>query len=75
MRTDTEILKDMMDAIIEHESNRDAEWDFMDEHSDSDYWTDEECEEHDQILADIKDSRARIQGLIREATGDTEFLL
>ena len=75
MRTDTEILKDMMDAIIEHESNRDAEWDFMDEHSDSDYWTDEECEEHDRILADTKDSHDRLQELIREATGDTEFWL
>ena len=75
-REEAEILKDLMDAIIEHESNRDAEWDFIEKHGVSgQYWNDEETEEHDQILADIKDSHDRIQGLIREATGDTEFWL
>jgi hypothetical protein len=66
-------IKELVDAIEEHEYNRDCEWDFMDEHSDSDYWTDEQCEEHDRILESIHESHDRIQSLIRKITGNAGY--
>lgn len=64
-------LKELMDAVMEYNSDRDAEWDFADEHGhDASGWTDEQAEEHDQILADIARNRERIQGILRRVTGD-----
>ena len=70
-RTDTEILKELMDALMEYNSDRDAEWDFVDKHGlDESTWSEENVEEHQQILDDIQRNRTRIQALICEATGD-----
>ena len=74
-RTDGEILKDLMDAVIEHEANRDAEWEFQEEHgSDGNFWNADDICEHDQILADIQSTHDRIKALIVEATGDKDFV-
>lgn len=70
-RTDSEILKDLIDAVVEYNADRDGEWDFQDNHgADPAYWTQEDEEEHSDILADIKNDRERIRKLIVEATGD-----
>lgn len=70
-RTDTEILKELMDVLMEYNSDRDAEWDFVDEHGlDESAWNEENVEEHQQILDDIQRNRTRIRDIIREATGD-----
>jgi hypothetical protein len=70
-RTDTEILKELMDALMEYNSDRDAEWDFVDKHGlDESTWSEENVEEHQQILDDIQRNRTRIRDLLREATGD-----
>ena len=64
-------LKELMDAVMEYNSDRDVEWDFVDEHGlDASGWTEEQAEEHDQILADIARNRERIQGILRRVTGD-----
>lgn len=64
-------LKELMDAIMEYNSDRDAEWDFVDDHGlDACGWTEEQAEEHDQILADIAKKREWIQGILRRVTGD-----
>lgn len=64
-------LKELMDAIMEYNSDRDAEWDFVDDHGlDASGWTEEQAEEHDQILADIAKKREWIQGILRRVTGD-----
>lgn len=64
-------LKELMDAVMEYNSDRDAEWDFVDDHGlDASGWTEEQAEEHDQILADIAKKREWIQGILRRVTGD-----
>ena len=71
MRTDTEILKDLMDAVMVYNADRDAEWDFVDAHGlDNAMWSDDEVKEHQQILDDIQKNRDYIRSLLREATGD-----
>ena len=75
-RSDTEIQKDMIDAVMEHESNRDDELEFIGEHGDDGYdWSDEDDKEHERIISAIRESRDRLQNLIREATDDREFTL
>jgi hypothetical protein len=70
-RTDTEILKELMDVLMEYNSDRDSEWDFVDEHGlDESTWNEENVEEHQQILDDIQRNRTRIRDILREATGD-----
>ena len=73
-RTDTEILKELIDVLIEYNADRDAEWDFQEEHPDTAFWSDEDENEHEQIIADILKNRDRIQAIIREATGDENFI-
>ena len=69
-RSDTEILKEMIDEIMEYNSLRDDEWDFMDEHGHPDMWNAETIDEHDQLLGEIQAHRGHIRDLIVEATGD-----
>ena len=70
-RSDTEILKDLIDAILEYNSLRDDEWDFIDEHGyDSVFWDNETNDRHEELLNEIQMSRNEIRDLIREATGD-----
>lgn len=67
-------LKELMDAVMEYNSDRDAEWDFADKHGlDASTWTEEQTEEHDQILADIARNRERIRGILRIVTGDAKL--
>ena len=70
MRTDTEILKDLIDAVMEYNSLRDDEWDFQDRHGHPDFWDAEVNDEHDKLIADILASRRRVRDLLVEATGD-----
>ena len=73
-RTDSEILKELMDAVMEYNHDRDEEWIFVDDHGyDDTFWNDEQVEEHEQILADIQWDREHIRDLLREATGDKEI--
>ena len=77
-RTDTEILKELIDVLIKYNDDRDAEWEFAIEHGitgDSRLDSDDEIEEHEQILDDIQKNRNRIQDLIREAIGIENFSL
>lgn len=70
-RTAEEILKDLCEEIVKYNARRDDEWDFADEHGIEGYnWTDEDNDEHEEILADIQKGRDRIRTLLREATGD-----
>ena len=73
MRTDTEILKDLIDAVMEYNSLRDEEWDFNDRNGNPCMWDEDACAEHDELLADITKSRHAVRDLIVEATGDTEI--
>lgn len=70
MRSDTEILKDLIDAVMEYNSLRDDEWDFLDNHGNPYMWSDEEDDEHEELISDILKKRREVRNLIVEATGD-----
>ena len=70
-RTDTEILKELIDEIMEYNSLRDEEWEFEDRTGGNrDMWSEEDMEEHDELLDEIQKHRVAIRNLIVEATGD-----
>lgn len=71
VRSDRQILDDLVDAVLCLMERGDAESDFYDEHGrDAAYWDDEDEREHDAIVAEVLECRSRARGLIREATGD-----
>lgn len=71
-----EKLKMLAEAVREHDFNRDREWDFVDKHGyDSSMWSEEQEEEHNEILDDILCSRKSLQGILREITGDEGYSL
>ena len=73
MRTDTEILKDLIDEVMVYNSLRDDEWDFEDRNGPSrDMWDEETMNEHDELLDEIQQSRVKVRNLIVEATGDED---
>ena len=70
-RTAEEILKELCEEIVKYNARRDDEWDFADKHGTTgEFWTEEDEAEHEAILSDIQQGRLRIQGLLREATGN-----
>lgn len=69
-RTDTEILKELIDEIMEYNALRDDEWEFEEEHGNREFWDAETESEHDDILGAILAHRGYIRNLIVEATGD-----
>lgn len=75
MRKPEEILDEMVEAIVQHERNRDAEWHFHDKHGNPDFWDDDQMNEHKEILKDIWDSHDKLRDLIREWKGDPDFAL
>lgn len=72
-RPSDEILKEMVDAIVELEALRDEEWDFEERNGHRDSWSDETCDEHEQLLDDIHNARVKVRDLAREATGNMEL--
>lgn len=69
-RTDTEILKDLIESVIKYNSLRDDEWDFEDENGDRDFWSEDTINAHEELLSEIVEFRSKIHNLIVEATGD-----
>ena len=74
VRTRGEILKELVDSIVELEGLRDDEWDFEENH-DRHFWTDEEEAEHSTLLNDIQRCRNKVRDLAREATEDAALEL
>lgn len=72
-RSDTEILKDLIDAVMEYNSLRDDEWDFQDEHGSPDFWGEEENDAHEKLIGEILKKRREVRSLIVEATGDEDL--
>ena len=72
-RTDTEILKDLVEAIVEYNSLRDDEWDFVEENGDRDFWDDGTNDIHEKLLNTIIESRSKVRNLLAEATDNKEF--
>ena len=69
-RTDTEILKDLVEAVRTHNALRDEEWDFEESHGDRYMWNAEEMAAHDELLDEIRESTEKVRSLMVEATGD-----
>lgn len=72
-RTDTEILKDLVEAIVEYNSLRDDEWDFDEENGDRDFWDEGTNDTHEKLLSNIMESRNKVRNLLAEATDNKDF--
>lgn len=69
-----EVLDDLVKAVKNLEYWRDREWIFIDKHGyDVCFWSEEDEEEHEDILDAIRDWRDAVQRLAREATGDDKL--
>ena len=53
-RTDTEILKDLVEAVREYNSLRDDEWDFDDNNGNRDFWSEDVINAHEELLNTIR---------------------
>ena len=69
-RTDTEILKDLVEAVREYNSLRDDELDFEEENGDRNFWDEGTNDTHEELLKTILESRSKVRNLLVEATGD-----
>lgn len=63
-------LNSLVKAIRNYDSLRDDEWDFEDNHGNRDCWTEEVCEEHEELLGDILTARRKVEKILRRVTGD-----
>lgn len=63
------LLKELAQAVVEYNSLRDDEWGFDDEHGNRDFWDEETCDEHEELLDTILASRAKVRNLLREIPG------
>lgn len=73
-RTAEEILKDLVQAVRDHEFNRDCELEFYSDHGyESEYWNEEQTLEQERICRDIRESHDRIQSIVAECLGDVDF--
>jgi hypothetical protein len=72
-RTDTEILKDLVEAIVEYNSLRDDEWDFDEENGDRDFWDEGTNDTHEKLLSTIMESCNKVRNLLAEATDNKDF--
>ena len=69
-RSDTEILKDLVEAVREYNSLRDDELDFEEENGDRNFWDEGTNDTHEELLKTISESRSKVRNLLVEATGD-----
>jgi hypothetical protein len=72
-RTDSEILKDLVEAIVEYNSLRDDEWDFEEENGDRDFWDEGTNDAHEKLLNNILEIAHTVRNLLAEATNNKEF--
>jgi hypothetical protein len=72
-RTDTEILKDLVEAIVEYNSLRDDEWDFEEENGDRDFWDEGINDTHEKLLNNILEIAHTVRNLLAEATDNKDF--
>ena len=72
-RSDTEILKELIDEILEYNALRDDEVELMADNGDPELWDSGTVDTHDELVGEIQAHRGIIQNLIREATGDNKI--
>lgn len=73
-RTSREILNELANHIINLESLRDVEWDFVEECGhDSSMWTEKDESRHRWIIDSIQAERDYATKLVREATGNDDL--
>lgn len=72
-RFKSDILSDLVNAVISLNSLRDDEWDFKEKHGHRDMWSEEEEKEHEALLGEIQAARGHATRLVREATGNDKL--
>ena len=75
-RTKEAVVNDLCNAIVEYDRWRDEEWEFADSYGLSDEnWTDEDVENHADILDNIRKCRKVVNDLLKEVTGNPHLEL
>ena len=72
-RTDSEILKDLVEAIIEYNNLRDEEWQFDEENGDRDFWDEGTNDTHEELLNTILTAKTKVRNLLIEATNNNNI--
>ena len=72
-RTDSEILKDLVEAIVEYNSLRDDEWDFVEENGDGEFWDKDTNDAHIKLLNTILTAKTKVRNLLIEATNNNNI--
>jgi hypothetical protein len=72
-RTDSEILKDLVEAVIEYDNLRDEEWHFDEENGDRDFWDEGTNDTHEKLLETILTAKTKVRNLLIEATNNNNI--
>ena len=72
-RTDSEILKDLIDAICEYVAANGEEHDFKNDNGDVELYDRETQDEYQELCNATVDALSNVKKLIIEATGDEYF--
>jgi len=69
-------LKELAEAVYDYDKERDAEWEFADEHGiDDTYWSAEDVEEHRRILDSIDEKRKVVNELLKRIDPELDLQL
>ena len=69
-------LKELAEAFYDYDRERDAEWEFVDEHGiDDAYWSEEDFEEHQRILEGISEKRGVVNELLTRIDPELDLRL
>lgn len=72
-RTDSEILKDLVEAVIEYDNLRDEEWQFDEANGDRDFWDEGTNDTHEELLRTIFTAKTKVRNLLIEATNNNNI--
>lgn len=66
--------EELAQAFIDYDMERDAEWEFADEHGIDDcYWNASDVEEHQRIIDSIEEKRRKVNELLKRIKDDPDF--
>lgn len=71
--TDKELLEEFANRVIVYDGLKDDELNFLGEHPDQAFWTDEQDEEYEDLKIEIDNAWVRVRECIRVIKKDKEF--
>lgn len=67
------LRKVFVPLLLEYNRLRDEEWDFEVEHGNRDFWDEETCSQHSDLLLSILKKRREVENYLRIITENTEL--